>query len=297
MERILNYTVPNLKKGLKTSHFLRHQGFSKQGLYLLRQNPSDILLNGKPCRMNQLLKTGDVLKVHICETQSSKNIIPVYLPLNILYEDEDILVINKAAGMPVHPSVNNHGNTLANGLAWYYANQNKAFIFRCANRLDRDTSGLILIAKHILSASILSGMTRRHEIIKEYLAIVHGHPLPVHGVIDAPLSRKTGSIIERTIDFSHGEPARTYYHVLKQKGEHSLVLLRLETGRTHQIRIHMKHLGYPLIGDYLYHPDMSHINRQALHACRLSFIHPITKEGMNFTAPLPKDMSDVISWP
>ena len=197
--------------------------------------------------------------------------------------------------MPVHPSINNYTNTLANGLAWYYREQGKPFIFRCTNRLDRDTSGLTIIAKHMLSSNILSRMTVRHEIRREYLAIVRGSVQPAEGTISAPLSRKPGSVIERIVDFDHGERAVTHYHVVEEKNGHSLVSLLLETGRTHQIRIHMKYLGFPLIGDYLYNPDMEYMQRQALHSCCLALSHPITGEKLEFHAPLPGDMRRVLA--
>ena len=205
-----------------------------------------------------------------------------------------MVVINKPAGMPIHPSMNNYTNSLANGLAWYYQQQGKSFIFRCCNRLDRDTSGLTVVAKHLVSASILSAMTKRKEVCREYLAITRGNIHPPSGTINAPLGRREGTIIERMVDWEKGEPAITHYRVLDSRNGHSLVSLRLETGRTHQIRIHMKYLGCPLIGDYLYNPDMEHIRRQALHSHRLSFPHPITGEKMAFEAQMPEDMRRVI---
>ena len=236
------------------------------------------------------------MTLHIHEEHSSEKIPPVELPLDIIYEDEDLMVINKPAGMPIHPSMNNYYNSLANGLAYYFAQQNCPFVFRCINRLDRDTSGLTIIAKHYVSAGMLSTMIANKTssgITREYLAIVKGSVLPSEGTIAAPLGRKEGSIIERCVDFEKGESAVTHYRVLDEKNGHSLVSLILETGRTHQIRIHMKYLGYPLIGDYLYNPDMEQIQRQALHAWKLSFVHPITGEKMQFTAPLPEDMAKV----
>lgn len=197
--------------------------------------------------------------------------------------------------MPIHPSLNNYTNSLANGLAWYYLQQGKPFIFRCCNRLDRDTSGLTVVAKHLVSASILSSMTKRKEVCREYLAVARGHVMPESGTITAPLARRDGTIIERVVDWEKGEPAVTHYQVVTVRNGHSLVALRLETGRTHQIRIHMKYLGYPLIGDYLYNPDMEHITRQALHSHRLSFPHPITGEAMCFEAQLPEDMKQVLA--
>jgi len=139
----------------------------------------------------------------------------------------------------------------------------------------------------------MADMTKKRLVHREYLAIVKGDLTPPTGTITAPLSRKEGSIIERTVDFDHGEEAITHYKLVKKENGHSLVSLQLETGRTHQIRIHMKYLGYPLIGDYLYNPDMEHITRQALHSYHMEFPHPITGQKMTFTAPLPSDMSAI----
>ena len=245
--------------------------------------------------MTQALKSGDRLLVRIQETESSRNIPPVCAPLSIVYEDEDLIVVNKPAGMPIHPSLNNYTNSLANALAWYYQQQGKPFIFRCCNRLDRDTSGLTVVAKHLVSGNILSTMTKKKEVRREYLAVVRGHIVPESGTISAPLARKGGTIIERVVDFDRGEPAVTHYRLVREANGHSLVALQLETGRTHQIRIHLKHLGFPLVGDYLYNPDMEYISRQALHSFRLSFPHPITGEAMDFTAPLPEDMRNILT--
>ena len=296
MERTLTYTTDHFISPLPVSHFLKQKGFSSQNLVQLKKDPTAVQANGIPCFMNHILQPGDTLTLHIHEEHSSEKIPPVELPLDIIYEDEDLMVINKPAGMPIHPSMNNYYNSLANGLAYYFAQQNCPFVFRCINRLDRDTSGLTIIAKHYVSAGMLSAMIANKAtsgITREYLAIVKGSVKPTKGTITAPLGRKEGSIIERTVDFEKGESAVTHYKLLDEKNGHSLVSLILETGRTHQIRIHMKYLGYPLIGDYLYNPDMEHIQRQALHAWKLSFYHPITGEKMQFTAPLPEDMAKV----
>ena len=297
MNRTIEYTIPESQNGLRVEQFLRRKGYSRQNLTEIKRMPQSILVNGIHYYMRQTLAAGDHLQVCICETESSEKIPPVKLPLNIIYEDEDedILVINKPAGMPIHPSMKNYYNSLANALAWYYQDQGKPFIFRCSNRLDRDTSGLTVISKHLVSASIMADMTKKRLVHREYLAIVKGDLTPPAGTITAPLSRKEGSIIERTVDFDHGEEAITHYKLVKKENGHSLVSLQLETGRTHQIRIHMKYLGYPLIGDYLYNPDMEHITRQALHSYHMEFPHPITGQKMTFTAPLPPDMSAIIS--
>lgn len=296
MNRTFLYSISEADHGLRIEQFLRRRGYSRQNLTELKKMPDSIQVNGLNCILKKTLSPGDELTVRIQETESSEKIPAVHIPLRIIYEDEDILVVDKPAGLPMHPSMKNYHYSLANGLVWYYQQQKESFVFRCANRLDRDTSGLTVVAKHMLSANILSGMGYRHEIEREYLAIVRGNVLPPSGTIDAPLSRMEGSIIERKVDFEHGERALTHYRVVEEKNGHSLVSLRLETGRTHQIRIHLKYLGFPLVGDYLYNPDMEYISRQALHSCRLRFVHPITKERMTFRAPLPEDMQIPFQW-
>lgn len=294
MNRNINYIIDEDSAGLRVEQFLRRKRYSGQNLSEIKRMPKSILVNGVHYYMRQELSAGDHLQVRICETQNSEKIPPTKLPLDIIYEDEDLLVLNKPAGMPIHPSLNNYTNSIANALAYYFQSQGKPFIFRCCNRLDRDTSGLTIVSKHLVSGSILSDMTKYREVHREYLAIARGSVTPSEGTIQAPLGRKEGTIIERTVDWEHGEDAVTHYKVVKEANGHSLVSLRLETGRTHQIRIHMKYLGYPLIGDYLYNPDMEYMTRQALHSHHMEFTHPITGEHMSFTAPLPEDMARVM---
>lgn len=294
MNRNIDYIIDKDSAGLRVEQFLRRKRYSGQNLSEIKRMPKSILVNGVHYYMRQELSTGDHLQVRICETQNSEKIPPTKLPLDIIYEDEDLLVLNKPAGMPIHPSLNNYTNSMANALAYYFQSQGKPFIFRCCNRLDRDTSGLTIVSKHLVSGSILSDMTKYREVHREYLAIARGSVTPSEGTIQAPLGRKEGTIIERTVDWEHGEDAVTHYKVVKEANGHSLVSLRLETGRTHQIRIHMKYLGYPLIGDYLYNPDMEYMTRQALHSHHMEFTHPITGEHMSFTAPLPEDMARVM---
>lgn len=294
MNRNIDYIIDEDSAGLRVEQFLRRKRYSGQNLSEIKRMPKSTLVNGVHYYMRQELSKGDHLQVRICETQNSEKIPPTKLPLDIIYEDEDLLVLNKPAGMPIHPSLNNYTNSMANALAYYFQSQGKPFIFRCCNRLDRDTSGLTIVSKHLVSGSILSDMTKYREVHREYLAIARGSVTPSEGTIQAPLGRKEGTIIERTVDWEHGEDAVTHYKVVKEANGHSLVSLRLETGRTHQIRIHMKYLGYPLIGDYLYNPDMEYMTRQALHSHHMEFTHPITGEHMSFTAPLPEDMARVM---
>ena len=295
MDRTITYKIKKEDAGLRVELFLRRRGFSRQNLVEIKRMPQSIMVNGVHYYMRQQLAEGDTLEVRISETDSSEKIPAVYHPLDIVYEDEDIMVINKPADMPIHPSMNNYYNSLANALAYYFQEQGKPFIFRCSNRLDRDTSGLTIISKHLVSASILAQQVADREVHREYLAISRGSVTPKEGTIDVPLGRKDSSIIERTVDWENGERAVTHYKVVEEANGHSLISLKLETGRTHQIRIHMKHIGYPLVGDYLYNPDMEWIERQALHSYKMAFRHPITGELMEFTAPLPDDMQRVLS--
>ena len=289
MERIFEYTIDSSQDGEKIGNFLRGKGYSRHILRHLKETPEGILRNGEPAFATMRLKTGDALTIVLQETESSQAIIPCPLSFDIIYEDQDLLVVNKPADMPIHPSFQNHGNTLADALTWHYSQQNISFVYRCINRLDRDTTGLVIVAKHMLSASILSHMVAQRKIHREYLAIVKGIT-PISGTIRVPIGRKPDSAILRQPDPQNGEPAVTHFTRLETRDGYSLVSLNLETGRTHQIRVHMGYLGYPLIGDYLYNPDYERIKRQALHSHRLSFEHPITGQPMEFTAPLPEDM-------
>ncbi len=295
MKRSLHYTVQREYHGYTIERFLKSNGYSSANITAIKKMPRNVVIKGEWVHMNRRLSEGDTLTVNINEDTSSEKIPPVQMALNIVYEDEDILVINKPAGLPIHPSLNHYEDSLANGLAYYYEAQGKPFIFRCANRLDKNTSGLTVIAKHLVSANILSTMVKNRDFHREYYAIVKGHINPSSGTIDAPIGRVDDSIITRQVDYAHGEKAITHYQVIKEKNGHSLVSIHLETGRTHQIRVHFKYINHPLIGDHLYNPDMEYINRQALHSHRISFNHPITGEAMDFTAKLPEDMAFINS--
>lgn len=271
--------------------FLLSNGYSAALIRRLRHTEQSILKNGIPVYTTYRLDEGDSLTVTLPEEHGSENIVPVPMDLDIRYEDRDLLVVNKAAGVPIHPSQGNHDNTLANGIAWYLGEKGEAATYRAINRLDRDTTGLLILARHALSACMLSEMVRTHAIRRCYLAAASGL-VPPEGVIDAPIARAGDSTIERCVDFERGDSARTHYRTLyyNRDTDCSLVVLRLETGRTHQIRVHMKHIGHPLPGDFLYNPDYRLIGRQALHSWQLDFIHPIKKEPLHFEAPLPEDM-------
>lgn len=295
MKRELNYKVGEEWAGKQILDFLRENNFSKNNIIALKKTQEGILLNGKWAYVNQILNLNDVLSVRIVENESSEHILPIKLPFPIVYEDNDIVVVNKPANMPIHPSLNNYENTLGNAAAFYFKKKGENFVFRCVNRLDRDTTGLTILAKHSFAANGLNAQMLKREIKREYFAIVEGVVKANQGKIEAPIGRVDGSTIEREVNFETGEYALTNFWVVKRFNHHSLLRLTLETGRTHQIRVHMKYLGHPLIGDFLYNSDNSEMERQALHAGKISFKHPVTGEEMHFEAKLPEDMSRIIN--
>lgn len=288
MDRTLYYKIEGFEAGMEVLAFLRSKGFSRHILTGMKADTGAILCNGERAYGRTLLKAGDLLRVRILETESSEKILPVRMDLSILYEDEDLMVLNKPSGTPIHPSQGNYENTLANGVAYYFSQKGESFVYRCVNRLDRDTTGALILAKNALSAAILSAQMRNRQIRRTYLAIVEGI-LPISGTVNAPIARAEDSTIEREVNFETGERAITHYERLAVADGYSLAELHLETGRTHQIRVHMKYLGHPLPGDYLYHPVYDRITRQPLHSYQLEFTHPITGDTMLFTAPVPED--------
>lgn len=319
MSRILNYTVTEYNIQKNIHDFLKTLGYSHPVIVHLKRTENGILKNGVWARTSDRLMTGDTITVTITEKEASSDILPVPLPFPVIYEDEDLIIINKPADMPIHPSQGNHENTLANAAAWYFQKREIPFTYRCINRLDRDTTGLVILAKNMYAGSRLGLMVKNREIHRQYLAIAEGL-VPDSGIIDAPIGRVDGSTIEREVNYETGERAVTHYRRLAYRDvpsfsysdsqsavyaadEHtalhgasgnekgfSLVSLKLETGRTHQIRVHMKHIGHPLPGDFIYNPDYTYIKRQALHSWQLTFVHPVTGQNMHFTAPIPEDM-------
>ena len=291
MERKLEYIIPKEFHNKTIEQFLHAQDFPHQAIVQLKKTEEGILRNQVWAYVNERLSTGDCLSLYLVEPVETTTIQPIPMELPIVYEDEDLLILDKPANMPIHPSMNHHEGTLANGLLHYYQNQGQNFTFRCINRLDRDTSGLTIVAKHLLSGGILSRMVMQREISRTYRAIVQGKTFEAD-TIDAPIGRVNNSTIERGVDYVNGERAITHYKLLAydETKDLSLIELKLETGRTHQIRVHMKHIGHPIIGDFLYNPDYQYCNRQALHSASLEFLHPITKEKMHFASSLPEDL-------
>lgn len=267
---------------------------SRKLISKMKRTPGAIQINGEEVFVTRRLNVGDVVEFLLEEEKdTSANVVAAQGPLCVLYEDEDILVVDKGAGIPVHPSQNNYENSLGNFVAFYYAQKGECVVFRPINRLDKNTSGIVLIAKNAHSGHLLHSQTIEGGLGKEYTAIVEGMP-PEEGVIDAPIDRVDGSTIERQVQ-EGGKRAITLYKRLDTQGSISLLTVVTKTGRTHQIRVHLAYIGHPLVGDFLYgKEDPERILRHALHMGHLKFCHPITKEKMEFFSPLPNDMKKLL---
>lgn len=252
----------------------------------------EILVNGVYTYVTQKLRAGDLVIVRL-PPDEVEHIEPVEMPLAIRYEDEDLLIVTKPPGLVVHPTRTHPTATLANGVIAYYRAKGERHSFRPVNRLDKDTSGLMIVAKNQWVHEQCSRMQKERTLKRTYQAIVHGRLQSREGVIDAPIGLREGSIIERMVR-PDGQSARTHYRVLAEGEDRTWVELRLETGRTHQIRVHLASLGHPLLGDDLYGGSRELIDRQALHAVQLSLHHPRTGELLTLTEPLPPDMAALV---
>lgn len=251
-----------------------------------------------PIRLIDKLSKGDLLIVRIYEdTDNAGDIVPTHGHLDIVYEDEDLIVLNKEGDRVIHPSYAHYTDSLSNLLAGYYEETMQSHVIRTVGRLDRETSGLVIFAKNRHSAALLSKQTSTMSRRKEYLAICHGVFEKTEGTVDAPIRRRPDERMIREVH-PEGKSAVTHYFVERQFRDYALVRLRLDTGRTHQIRVHMCYIGHPLLGDNFYGkdiPDNHGLTRAALHAKSLEFIQPITNEKIMLTAALPEDMQKLIS--
>jgi len=288
----IEYRVTNDNENQKVSQILKnHLKFSRGEIRRIKRC-AGLMVNDQAVRLNSLVKEGDLIRVNIQE-EDDQPVIPQDIPLNILFEDEHILVVNKPFNMLVHPLSYHVLNTLANGVIYHWQLQGHNRKFRSVSRLDKDTSGVILIAKssyicHQLAEQMKKGICRR-----EYLTVVHNRMIMDSGIIDFPIGRPYDDSLIFGVT-SQGKAAITHFTVIQRFASGSLVKLRLETGRTHQIRVHMRHLGHPLMGDDLYGGSLELIGRQALHSWHLEFNHPVSKEKMQLEAPLPDDMTSLI---
>ncbi len=300
MKRQIIYTIEEnymtADRPATCGEFLRGRGFSRHLLTYLRHHENTLFLNHEPVFTNHPVQKGDVLEAVFTDEVPSVSIVPNPMDLDIVHEDEDILVINKPPFLPIQPSIGHYEYTLGNGVAAYYDAQGIPFVYRCVNRLDRNTSGLVVIAKNMASSAILYDEMKGRRIHRTYLTVVHGH-IPEAGTIDAPIKRRTASLIERCVDLEEGQRAVTHYNPISYNPENDTTALtvQLETGRTHQIRVHMSYIHHPVVGDTLYGETQSdYITRQALHSLQLEFMHPISREMLRFEAPVPADIQSLL---
>ncbi len=296
MRTELLYHIIEDDAGKDIAGFLKEKGYSRNLTDDIKHLPDGLTVNGEEVYASMRLVSGDNLRVKLPEEKTNEWIKPEEMPLDIVYEDDDVLVLNKQAGVMVHATKDHPEGTLANSLRWYFERKGEPFTMRVINRLDQDTTGLLLIARHALSACVLGKEMSVRRIHRVYLAAATGNVYDVfptgEGIIDAPIARVPGQGMLREVNFDIGEPAKTHVQIICYDPEFDITLcaVTLDTGRTHQIRVHFKYIGHPLPGDFLYNPDYRLIARQALHSWKLSFKQPITGEELNFTAPLPQDM-------
>ncbi|MFD1953676.1 RluA family pseudouridine synthase [Paenibacillus thailandensis] len=296
--RPLTVTVTDMEHGMTVRTVLeRKLGVSRKLLSRVKLTERGITVNGRRAYTNDKVAQGDVIAIRM-EKETSADILAEPIPISAVYEDEDLLIVNKPAGLIVHPTHGHYTGTLANGVVHHWLMKGEQVRFRPIHRLDEETSGLVAIAKTPYIHQQLSEQLQADRIMKQYAAFVYGAPNPAAGTVDGPIDRDPDSPHVRIVTPS-GYPSVTHYETAESYGvgAASMVRLRLETGRTHQIRVHMRYIGCPLIGDKMYgpaengKPDWEEAaGRQALHAEKLGLTHPITKQWMEWTAPLPPEL-------
>ncbi len=285
--KITSNKYDNIKQILKEEF-----GISSR-LFLKLKRENHIYLNGNPISNDNILSNGDIIGVDLNFIEDNSNIVSTKMDLNILYEDNYMLILDKPSGIAVHPSLRHYEKSLSNGVKYYFDSINLKRKIRIVNRLDKDTSGIVIFAKNEYIQENLISQMKNNIFQKEYIGILVGILENKSGIIDAPISRKENSIIERCID-KNGQSSITHYDVINENNNLSLVHFKLETGRTHQIRVHSAFIGHPILCDTLYGNSSDLISRQALHSYKVSFIHPITKKDMVIISPIPKDIENAI---
>jgi 23S rRNA pseudouridine1911/1915/1917 synthase len=289
----LSWKITKESSGVLVREYLKNNGISKAALTDIKFSGGSITVNDESVTVRYLLQENDILHITFPPEQPSVDMKAENIPLSIVYEDETLLVINKPARMSTIPSREHPSGSLANALLYYYQQNSISSTTHIINRLDRDTSGLLLVAKHRYVHHLLSMQQKKGDIKRRYEALVHGQVQLDQSTINEPIGRKDNSIIEREVR-RDGQAAITHFHVLHRYSNFTHVSVKLETGRTHQIRVHMAHIGHPLLGDDLYGGLRKEMARQALHSCELSFIHPISGKQLVFKVPLAKDMEEMI---
>ena len=293
--RRLTLTVTPEQAGEKIDTLLRRElHLSGTVIRRVKWLEDGILLDGARAITGQRAEAGQVLSVLVSDPAPRLDMAPTPGPLTVVYEDGDLLVADKAPGVSVHPGPGHYADTLCNFIAFHYRQEGVGADIHLVHRLDKGTSGLLVVAKHPHAQERLKLQLHTPAFRRIYLAVCDGAPSPAAGVIDAPIGRVPGSLVERRVDPA-GQRAVTAYRTLKTANGRALVELELDTGRTHQIRVHMAHLGCPLTGDFLYgREDKALISRPALHSARLVLRHPVTGEAMEWSSPLPADMAALL---
>lgn len=298
MSRRLELPIGPELAGVKVDTLLKkHLGLSGTVVRRIKWLSDGILVDGQRVNTRFVPQTGQVLSVRLSDPERRSGIVPAHGPLDIVYEDEDIIVLNKAPGIPVHPGPGHFSDTIGNFLLDYYDSRGIEADFHPVHRLDRGTSGLLAVAKHPHAQEVLKNQLHTPDFRRVYLAVCEGAPAPAAGVVDAPLGPRPGSLVEQMVR-PDGKEARTRYEVLEVYGRRALLRLELDTGRTHQIRVHMAHLGHPLTGDFLYGTEAPElISRPALHSAELTLRHPVTGEVLSFRSPMSEDMERLCTPP
>ena len=295
-ERRLTIQIDDSLTGLSVHHLLRYKlKLSGTLLRRIKWLEDGILLDGERVTTRAVVQKGQELSVRLSDPTSKSGIPPVELSLDIVYEDRDIIIINKAPGMPSHPGPGHWQDSLGNALMAHWEKTDPYADFHPVHRLDKGTSGLMVVAKHPFAQDKLRESLHTGSFRREYLAVCEGVPSPAEGIIDAPIGRAPDSIIQRQVNGLDCQSAVTHYKVLGSHSGRSLISLQLETGRTHQIRVHMAHIGHPLTGDFLYGLERQDITRPALHSHKLSIFHPVSESEISFRSPLPSDMLQFLS--
>lgn len=290
----LEYSVNEQTKYTNIRQVLKCDFGMSDRLILRLKRANQIYCNGKAVSVNEQLHPHDIICADITFEEECENIVPTKMDLDILYEDEGLLIINKGPNTPVHPSLNHFEDSLSNGVKYYFESIGLERKIRPINRLDKDTSGIVLFAKNEYIQECLIKQMKTNKFEKEYLAIVDGIVTTPSQTVIAPIARKDTSIIERCVK-DDGDYAETIIELVNTYTNYSLVKCALKTGRTHQIRVHTKHIGHPILGDTLYSNSSPLINRQALHAHKVKFIHPVSKKQIEIVCNPPQDMLTLIN--
>ena len=282
------------KSDISIKQILKEKFDMSENLIIKLKKNKRIVLNSNIVYINQNISEGDLLSIDLDFEETSDNIVSnKAIQFNILFEDESMLIVEKDASLPVHPSILHFEDSLSNGIRYYFDINNIKRKIRPVNRLDKDTSGIVIFAKNEYIQECLIKQMKTNVFKKYYIAIIDGILSKKEGTIDAKIARKEGSIIERCIDNEKGVTSITHYRVLEENKSKNLskVEFILETGRTHQIRVHSKYIGHPIIGDFLYGKRDENLNRHLLHSYKIEFIHPITKEKMVIKSKLPNEFN------